>query len=571
MQKTMLEKSKVSVEPFRLPIEYVNNSEINDIILNDLEMNHSKSIYDNLFIKDNSTSIKSILIDKWTKYYTTNKPFLKDTQKIIKHFHSLKNNSSNGYDSYDYSIFMKEYLEFKTETSFIDKYQYIGFEMLQPLNYSPLFLHCLSLYNLGSPVISLLSPLIVLIIPFFIIKIKGIPITIQSYINYLKMTLSQNGVFNLFTNFTKLSSQQRISGLFTFVFYIIQIYSNIVSCIKFYRNIYTITDFMERYKQNLKHYISSMDHILKQIESYSSYRKFYENVKERKESIVKMYDRLNQIIVTDNIFIKLSQIGMIMNLYYEIFMDELNHQNMLYSFNLCQYSDDMQCLKNFVSNKKLSKCKFGDKTKIKGGYYLPYISESCKTNDISLDKNILITGPNAAGKTTTIKSLLINTILSQQIGYGCYKRATISPYDIFHSYLNIPDTSGRDSLFQAEARRCKDILDCITENPDKKHLCIFDEIYSGTNPNDAVMCAKLYLKQMNKNKKNVDYVITTHYIQMCESFDKDANVINMKMDVNTDNEDTIIYLYKLVNGISYVHGGKYVLKQLNYPKYLFDE
>ena len=54
--------------------------------------------------------------------------------------------------------------------------------------------------------------------------------------------------------------------------------------------------------------------------------------------------------------------------------------------------------------------------------------------------------------------------MSQQIGYGCYSSAKIKCYDNFHSYLNIPDTSGRDSLFQAEARRCKDILETITNN-----------------------------------------------------------------------------------------------------------
>lgn len=558
IQQKINEQSSVTINPFQLPIEYISYKVINDTILNDLEMNHQKSIYDNLF------SSKSIILDKWTKYYTTDTSFLKDTQKLIKHFNV--NNSS-----FNYCTFMNEYLEFKSETSFIDKYQYIGFDFLKPLNYSTLFLHCLSLYNLGSPIISLLSPLFILIIPFFIIRIKGIPITIQSYVNYLKITLSQNGVFNLFTNFTGLSSQQRISGLFTFVFYIIQIYSNVVSCIKFYNNIYTITNFLEKYKSNLKSFTTVMDNLLNHISNYPSYKHFYNDVKERRNSIMNLYYRINQIITSDNILMKLSQIGLIMNLYYEIFMDEINHKNIMYAFNLCQYTNDMFNLHKLVKSKKLRKCKFGNSTKIKGGYYLPYIQESYKTNDISLNKNILITGPNAAGKTTTIKSLLINTILSQQIGYGCYKSAIISPYDIFHSYLNIPDTSGRDSLFQAEARRCKDILDCITENPNKKHLCIFDEIYSGTNPNDAVMCAKLYLKQMNKNKSNVDYVITTHYIQMCEFFDKNDSVINMKMDVNVDDNETIRYLYKLVNGISYVHGGKYVLKQLNYPSYLFDE
>ena len=43
---------------------------------------------------------------------------------------------------------------------------------------------------------------------------------------------------------------------------------------------------------------------------------------------------------------------------------------------------------------------------------------------------------------------------------------------------------------------------------------------------------------------------------------------NLKMNVEVT-ETTINYLYELVSGISYVHGGKHILKQLNYPEYLF--
>ena len=106
--------------------------------------------------------------------------------------------------------------------------------------------------------------------------------------------------------------------------------------------------------------------------------------------------------------------------------------------------------------------------------YHPSIEDPIK-NNIDLSKNKIITGPNASGKTTILKTLLINVILSQQYGYGYFDNGVLNPYQHIHCYLNIPDTSGRDSLFQAEARRCKEILDLIEENPDNRHICIFDE------------------------------------------------------------------------------------------------
>jgi energy-coupling factor transporter ATP-binding protein EcfA2 len=84
------------------------------------------------------------------------------------------------------------------------------------------------------------------------------------------------------------------------------------------------------------------------------------------------------------------------------------------------------------------------KPKFKKMYYPKFINEDNNKiikNDCNLTKNMIITGPNASGKTTTIKSSLINIILSQQIGFGCFESLKLSPYDNIHCYLNIPDTS----------------------------------------------------------------------------------------------------------------------------------
>jgi DNA mismatch repair ATPase MutS len=257
-----------------------------------------------------------------------------------------------------------------------------------------------------------------------------------------------------------------------------------------------------------------------------------------------------------------------MKLYYDIYHSEDTHNTFMYSVFLNQYDADIGALHQLVKSKKLNKCKISKSTHIKNMYYLPHIDENPIKNSIDLEKNIIITGPNASGKTTILKSLFINILLSQQFGYGCYSSAKVCLYDRFHSYLNIPDTSGRDSLFQAEARRCKEILETITDNDTEKHFCIFDEIYSGTNPNDAVLCANVYLKGMKHYKYCVDFALTTHYIQLCENFEKDDIISNLKMNVEVT-DTTINYLYQLVTGISYVHGGKHILKQLNYPEYLF--
>ena len=141
----------------------------------------------------------------------------------------------------------------------------------------------------------------------------------------------------------------------------------------------------------------------------------------------------------------------------------------------------------------MNNCQFRDKLtfNLKNMYH-PSIKNPIK-NSINMKKNIIITGPNAAGKTTTIKATIINLLLTQQLGLGFFDKCHTSTFDYIHCYLNIPDSCSRDSLFQAEARRCKDILDCIIKYPKKKHFCIFDELYSGTNPYEAISSAYSYL------------------------------------------------------------------------------
>jgi DNA mismatch repair ATPase MutS len=304
------------------------------------------------------------------------------------------------------------------------------------------------------------------------------------------------------------------------------------------------------------------------VKKYESYTSFYNDIEHHKNEMNKLFRRIDVLMPYNNTLSKLSQLGVYMHLYYDMYYNEKYNETFMYSIFLKQYDTDLSNFNKHVRSKKINKCKYGSVTSMRKMYYLPHIQNKYVSNDINIDKNIIITGPNASGKTTILKSVLINVLLSQQIGYGCYSSAKIKLYDTFHSYLNIPDTSGRDSLFQAEARRCKDILQLITETPDNNHFCIFDEIYSGTNPNDAVLCANLYLKGMNHFKASVDYILTTHYIKLCENFDKEPLIQNLKMNVDVK-EDKINYLYEIVSGISYVHGGKHILKEMNYPEYLF--
>jgi hypothetical protein len=213
----------------------------------------------------------------------------------------------------------------------------------------------------------------------------------------------------------------------------------------------------------------------------------------------------------------------------------------------------------------------------KGAYYPALIGGDPIKNSYDLDKHLIITGPNASGKTTLLKTTLINLLISQQFGCGCYEEANIVPYKHIHCYLNIPDTMGRDSLLQAEARRCKDIIDSVNANDDKeRHFCVFDELYSGTNPEEAILSAYVVMDYLAK-RKNVSTILTTHYVDLCSKLEKNDSIRNCHMKVlkhGTTNAigggDNFEYTYLLEGGISQVKGGIKVLIDMDYPQEILD-
>ena len=533
---------------FKLPIEYTDCHTIDNVVRKDLEIlttDEQTNLYKKILNSDSG------LIDRWSSVYTCDKSFLKDTQKCIKRY------KTDGYNTGD---FQKEYTSFISETNFTDKYQYIGMDAIRKLNDSSLFLHCLGLYNLGSPIISLCTPLFILIVPFIVLKAKGINVTINMYIESLKNIMKTTSIYKLFSD--DMGSQQRVSAIVSIFIYCLQVYNNVISCIHFYKNINVVYSFLMNYRQYLIETDKRMFQMIQHLSRYKTYGDFLMNLRAHHLNVTEWIHKLNQIHHTEHTIVKIGQLGTLMQMYYELYYSSECRDTYSYTLNLHHFNNDMLSFHTLVKSKKIGKCKFGAETNLKDMFYLAHINDEYKTNNVTINKNILLTGPNASGKTTVLKSIILNVLLSQQLGYGCYRKADISCYDTFHSYLNIPDTSGRDSLFQAEARRCQDIISNITNNRDKKHLCIFDEIYSGTNPSDAITCAILYLKDMNKHTDFVDYIITTHYTDLCESFKEDNDVVNMKMDVNVIDDENIKYTYKMIDGISYVNGGKHILRQM---------
>ena len=552
------------IEQFQLPIYHLEDKiKLEDHITNDLELKKTEtetetSLYNNVFNPGNIEYANSTL-PLWSEYYTANKQFLKDSQKLISADIPIIDISNN------YDNIREIWTEIITETSFEEKYQYLDWSWLKTLNNSAEFLQCMSLYNMTSPIISLALPIFLLIIPFFLLKIQGIPITTAKYFEILKQVFQKHQLGQIFS-VASASWEKRIYILVTFVFYSVQVYQNVMSCIRFTSNMEKLHQQIFIMRDYADETIKKMDKFAECCEKLNSYDSFVDKMKMKRYVLCAMRDDFNKVTPHKFSLKKIFQTGHLLKCFYQLYKRQPYHDALEYSFKFNGYLHNITMMKKSLKDKHIAKCKFGrGKTKFVDAYFPALMESSPVKNTYDLNKHILITGPNAAGKTTLLKTTIFNILFSQQTGYGFYKSATITPFDYIHSYINIPDTSARDSLFQAEARRCKNILDVIEESGNTtRHFCIFDELYSGTNPYEAIGSATSFLKYLNKNK-NITYMITTHFLDLCRRLNKEKCVLNSHMKIDKVGDD-FTYSYKLAEGISDIKGGIKVLKDLEYPE-----
>jgi len=174
--------------------------------------------------------------------------------------------------------------------------------------------------------------------------------------------------------------------------------------------------------------------------------------------------------------------------------------------------------------------------------------QRCVANPASLARNMVITGPNAAGKTTYCRAILANVLLAQSLGIACARKAYVGSFMAVSTFMRLRDTTGKESLFEAEVGRCVEMW-AMAKKARGRILMILDEPMHATPPTEGAAAAMAFLSGL-VTLGDVRVLTTTHYAALTD-LGANADFVNVSMDAIVRPNEPIAFPYSLRAGPSF--------------------
>lgn len=181
--------------------------------------------------------------------------------------------------------------------------------------------------------------------------------------------------------------------------------------------------------------------------------------------------------------------------------------------------------------------------------------------DITLNKEsnfLFLTGANMAGKSTFIKAVGSAVFLAH-LGMGVpAKSMHLTMFDGLLSNINVVDNIVKgESYFFNEVQRIRNTI--LKINDGKKWLVLIDELFKGTNVQDAMKCSSTVIKGLIKIKSSL-FILSTHLYEIGDEL-KDFPNISFKYFETTVDGDQLHFSYQLKEGVSNDRLGYLILKR----------
>ncbi|MBL0145540.1 MAG: DNA mismatch repair protein MutS [Chitinophagaceae bacterium] len=196
---------------------------------------------------------------------------------------------------------------------------------------------------------------------------------------------------------------------------------------------------------------------------------------------------------------------------------------------------------------------------VKGLYHL--LLPTPVAYDVALNQltNFLfLTGANMAGKSTFIKSVGSAVFLAHT-GMGVpATNMQLTYFDGLLSNINVVDNLIKgESYFYNEVQRIKATVTKISNG--KKWLILIDELFKGTNVQDAMKCSATVIEGLHKNTTSI-FILSTHLYEIAEDLKKYSNICFKYFETSII-DDQLQFSYQLKEGVSNDRLGYLILKK----------
>jgi DNA mismatch repair protein MutS len=171
---------------------------------------------------------------------------------------------------------------------------------------------------------------------------------------------------------------------------------------------------------------------------------------------------------------------------------------------------------------------------------------------------LFLTGANMGGKSTFIRAVGVAVFLAH-LGMGVPAASMeCSLFDGILSNINVVDNIGKgESYFFNEVQRIRDTLTKISGN--NKWLVLIDELFKGTNVQDAMKCSATVIRGLIKIRSSL-FILSTHLYEIGEELKQYPN-ISFKYFETAVKDDQLEFSYQLKDGISNDRIGYLILKR----------
>ncbi len=188
--------------------------------------------------------------------------------------------------------------------------------------------------------------------------------------------------------------------------------------------------------------------------------------------------------------------------------------------------------------------------------YHPMLDNPVKAS-ISENRSVLITGSNASGKSTFIKTLAINAILAQTIDTVMAEEYRASFFQVASSMALRDDIFSKESYYIVEIKSLKRIADRIGSGTPM--LCFVDEVLRGTNTLERIAASAEILSDFAS--KNAICFAATHDIELTHILESRYSNYHFQEYVE---DDQVLFDYKLYEGRAVSKNAIRLLKMLGY-------